>query len=190
MGWRARWHLCTVSADYPSKGNLHDALPLTPSATVSRSDLVAQSFLAFPQFLRETGYVNPTNPTYTPFHLGTGTSQSLFEWIKAHPNILENFNTWMSVQGDPGSSFLDVLDFEREVARNADDSTVVFVDIGGSRGHTCIALRQKCPNLRGRVILQDLPHVIAQVSSDPLPGFEGIETDTHDMFTPQTIKGT
>jgi len=155
----------------------------------SRSDLVAPSFLAFPQFLRETGYANPIDPKHTPFNLGTRTEQTLFEWIKDHPDTLLHFNTWMSVQRDPRSTFLDVLPFDQELANGTDDDSILFVDIGGSRGHQCIAFRKRYPHLRGRVILQDLPHVISQVKTDPLPGFERIETDAHDMFTPQTIKG-
>ncbi|KAK0665928.1 S-adenosyl-L-methionine-dependent methyltransferase [Cercophora samala] len=154
-----------------------------------QSDLVAQSFGAFPKFLKETGYANPTDPKHTPFNLGTGTEQTLFEWIRDHPDTLHHFNTWMSVQRDPRSTFLDVLRFDEDLAAGADEKTILFVDIGGSRGHQCIAFREKYPDLKGRVILQDLPHVIDEVKANPLPGFEQVETDTHDMFTPQTIKG-
>ncbi|KAK4653883.1 hypothetical protein QC762_511040 [Podospora pseudocomata] len=154
-----------------------------------QSDLVAQSLLAFPQFLRETDYANPTNAKYTPFNLGLQNEQTLFDWIKDHPDTLHHFNTWMSVQRDPRSTFLDVLPFDQEFAKDSNDETVVFVDIGGSRGHQCIALRRRYPNLRGRVVLQDLPHTIEQVKTDPLPGFDNIETDVHDMFSSQTIKG-
>ncbi|KAI1499972.1 S-adenosyl-L-methionine-dependent methyltransferase [Biscogniauxia marginata] len=178
-------------ADYFIPNNITDALAWEGgrAGICVQSDLVAQSFLAFPQFLRETGYANPTDPKCTPFHLGTRTEQDLFQWIQAHPQILENFNIWMSSERDPGLTFLDVLDFEKELAQGTDEKTVLFVDIGGSKGHQSIALRRRYPNLPGRVILQDLPHVIEHVKADPLPGFETIETDSHDMFTPQTIKG-
>ena len=40
-------------------------------------------------------------------------------------------------------------------------------------------------DIKGRVILQDLPRVIEDIS-DPLPGVEKIG---YDFFTPQPIKG-
>ncbi|CAJ2500564.1 Uu.00g034170.m01.CDS01 [Anthostomella pinea] len=43
--------------------------------------------------------------------------------------------------------------------------------------------------MSGRIILQEQPHVIGQVKTAPLPGFEGIEAQPYDFFTPQPIKG-
>ncbi|KAB5575467.1 S-adenosyl-L-methionine-dependent methyltransferase [Coniochaeta sp. 2T2.1] len=154
-----------------------------------QSDLVAQSLLALPEFLSETHYANPTDSKHTPFHLGLRTQQDLFQWMQEHPDVLEDFNVWMSYQRDPRITFLDVLDIEKEFGQDMDASTVLFVDIGGSRGHQSVAVRRKYPYLPGRVIVQDLAHTIAQNQSSPLPGLEEIEMQAHDMFTPQTIKG-
>lgn len=95
----------------------------------------------------------------------------------------------MSSQRKPWPNFLDVLDFKHKLTRDANQSTILFVDIGGSKGHQSIALRHRYPHLSGQVILQDLIYIIAQVQSDLLPGFERIETNEHDMFKPQSIKG-
>ncbi|KAE8370459.1 S-adenosyl-L-methionine-dependent methyltransferase [Aspergillus caelatus] len=157
------------------------------SGIYMQADVLGRSMLAFPQFLRSTNYRNPSNPYETAFHLGMQTDQDLFKWLESHPNYSVNFNTWMSTQRETKPIFLDVLDFPSEIGPS-DESTVLFVDIGGSRGHQSIALRQRYPDLLGRVIVQDIPHVVAEVTANPLPGFESIEIMEHNMFTPQPLK--
>lgn len=143
--------------------------------------------LAFPHFLRRTNYRNPSNPNETAFHLGMQTDQDLLKWLESHPDYSVNFNMWMSTQRETKPIFLDVLDFPSKIGPS-DESTVLFVDIGGSRGHQSIAVRQPYPDLPGRIIVQDIPRVVAEVTANPLPGFENIEIIEHDRFTPQPLK--
>ncbi|KAI0910896.1 S-adenosyl-L-methionine-dependent methyltransferase [Ustulina deusta] len=146
------------------------------------------AFNALPEFLRKTKYANVTDGANCPWYLGHQTDQQAFEWVKERPNMMGHFMSWMVSQRDGLPMFLDVLDFEKEFAvQGANDP--VFVDIGGALGHQCIALRQKHPGLVGRVILQDREEVIQQVRTRPIPGFEGIETQPYDFFTPQPVKG-
>lgn len=146
--------------------------------------------MAFPQFLRKTGYANPIDPNHCPWHLGHNTDLSPFPWLQSHPEHFGYFLPWMASQRDGLPIFLDVLNFEQEFAQGTTASTPLFVDVGGASGHQCIALKQRFPALPGRIILQDQEHIIAQVQANPLPGFEGIEAQAHDFFTPQPIKGT
>lgn len=160
-----------------------------PTDAVNRGDVLAPSFLALPEFLRKSGYANPTDSRYTAFNLGMRTEQDFFCWLQSHPQDLELFSSWMSAQRETSPSFLDVIDFERDLALGADRSTVLFVDVGGSRGQQSIALRRRYPSLPGRIIVQDVAGVVAEATEHPLPGFEGIEAEAYDMFTPQPIKG-
>ncbi|KAI0594614.1 S-adenosyl-L-methionine-dependent methyltransferase [Biscogniauxia sp. FL1348] len=152
-------------------------------------EMVIQTFNALPQFLRGTGYANPTDPANSPWQLGHRTDQSPFAWLQSHPNLMEFFLPWMATQRDGLPTFFDVVDFQQELCQNANESTVLFVDLGGAMGHQCVALKKRHPDLPGRVILQELPSVVEQVKANPLPGFEGIEVQAHDIFTPQPIKG-
>ncbi|KAI0389948.1 S-adenosyl-L-methionine-dependent methyltransferase [Xylariaceae sp. FL0594] len=149
------------------------------------------AFNALPKFLREkTGYANFTDGANCPWYMGHNTDKQAFEWVKEAPNQMNLFMGWMVSQRDGLPMFLDVVDFEKEfAAQGVDESTPVFVDIGGAMGHQCIALRKRYPNLTGRVILQDLDQVIQQVKARPLPGFEGIETQSYSFFTPEPVKG-
>jgi demethylsterigmatocystin 6-O-methyltransferase len=58
------------------------------------------------------------------------------------------------------------------------------VDVGGGKGQQCAALLQKNANLNGRIILQDLPTVVAGAITD-----DRVERMGHDFFTEQPIKG-
>ena len=137
-----------------------------------------------PEFLAETKYQNPTDGTRTPFQKAHRTDLGPFLWAQDKPVYLKNFSLWMTAGREGQNIFLDSFPFETEIARNSQPETPIFVDIGGSIGHQCVALKKKLPHVPGRVILQDLPPVIAHAISA-----EGIETMVHDFMTEQPIKG-
>ena len=137
-----------------------------------------------PEFLAETEYQNPVDRTHTPFHKAHGTDLAPFLWLQNKPDYLRNFAAWISVGREAQNSFLDAFPFEREIALDSNPETVLFVDVGGNIGNQCVALKKKFPNLQGRIILQDLPDVIAQA----IPA-EGIEPMVHDFMNEQPVKG-
>lgn len=65
----------------------------------------------------------------------------------------------------------------------ADD--VLIVDVGGNKGHDLEEFTHKWPNTPGRLILQDQPSVISEITSLNPP----IEPMVHDFFTEQPVKG-
>ncbi|KAI0968359.1 S-adenosyl-L-methionine-dependent methyltransferase [Xylaria arbuscula] len=150
---------------------------------------VSPAINAIPQFLRENKSATLSDPKNIPWHQGQDTTDPIFKWINDRPEVLKSFMGWMAGQRDGLPTFFSAVDFEEEFAKGADESTPVFVDVGGSMGHQCVALRQRYPNLVGRVILQDLPETIERVKKNPLPGFEGIEVFVHDFFKPQPLQG-
>ena len=92
----------------------------------------------------------------------------------------------MTVQRlDSGGSFLDVFDFDVESLAHLPDDERIFVDVGGGVGHQCRALVTRYPSLKGRTVLQDLPHVLDQSS----PG-TGVESMPWDFFGdgPQPVR--
>ncbi|KAI1197676.1 S-adenosyl-L-methionine-dependent methyltransferase [Nemania serpens] len=153
-------------------------------------ETLVPAFNALPEFLRETEYANVTDGANCPWYLGHQTDKQAFEWVKERPDVMGHFMSWMVSQREGLPMFLDVINFEEEFAGpGVNESTPIFVDVGGALGHQCIALRQKYPGLVGRIILQDREEIIQQVKVQPIPGFEGIETQSYDFFTPQPIKG-
>ncbi|KAJ3578053.1 hypothetical protein NPX13_g2511 [Xylaria arbuscula] len=151
---------------------------------------IAPAVNAMPQYLRENKYsTKMADSGDIPWYLGQDTPDPIFKWINDRPPVLKSFMGWMAGQREGLPVFLDAVDFKKEFAKGATESTPVFVDVGGSMGHQCIAVRQRYPDLVGRVVLQDLPATIEKVKTNPLPGFEGIEVSPHDFFKPQPLQG-
>jgi hypothetical protein len=62
---------------------------------------------------------------------------------------------------------------------------VFIVDVGGNKGHDLEEFKSKWPNSPGRLILQDQPHVLKEITTLN----RAVEPMVHDFYTPQPIKG-
>ena len=142
-------------------------------------------FTKLPSYLAEIKYQNPTELRKSAFQPGHNTDLTPYEWLMVHPAEFIDTMQWMSAQREGEKIWTDVFPFEQELGHNLTAETPLLVDVGGSIGHQCVAFKAKYPHLPGRVILQDLPPVIANA----IPA-EGVEATVHDFFTEQPIKGT
>lgn len=139
---------------------------------------------AVPKFLADTKYVNPADVTHSAFQIAHRTELPAFIWGFQQPRMVEDLIQWMgAVYADRPTTFLDAFDISKHVEGSKDED-VIFVDVAGSVGHQCALLKGKLPKLRGRVILEDLPPVVA--SAIPLPGLEPLGID---MWQGQPVKG-
>jgi hypothetical protein len=75
----------------------------------------------------------------------------------------------------------------KERLGSAKEDEVLVVDIGGGAGHDLLGFKENHPEVKGRLVLEELPYVIGQVDKGKLDGVELVE---HDFYTPQPIKGT
>jgi hypothetical protein len=73
----------------------------------------------------------------------------------------------------------------KERLGGAEEDEVLVVDIGGGTGHDLLGLKARYPGLKGRLVLEELPYLISQMT-DKLDGVELVE---HDFYNPQPIKG-
>lgn len=80
--------------------------------------------------------------------------------------------------------WFDVFPFDQFIGNGSDKGTILFVDIGSALGHQSIALRQRFPNIPGRVVIQDTAQVMGAVQPS-----HDIEPQIYDFFTPQPVKG-
>ncbi|KAL3458173.1 S-adenosyl-L-methionine-dependent methyltransferase [Aspergillus heterothallicus] len=146
-------------------------------------DVSGPCTLALPDFLAETGYAEPTSLKNCPFQRAFRTDQTLFEWLPQNPKHLSSLGQLMGMQRPMvWVDHFPVLEYLGDFA--ASPERPLLVDVGGSFGHQSKAFRAKFPNLRGRVIVQDMPQVIAQA-----PHTEGVEFAAHDFFSPQPVRG-
>lgn len=110
----------------------------------------------------------------------------MWEHIAQDPERAKTFNYAMEAQTQASLPTVGIYPFENELGHLVEtDDTVVLVDVGGGKGQASKMIRQGCPGLKGRFILQDRPEVIADITEE-LPG---IEKMAHDFFKEQPVKG-
>jgi len=147
-------------------------------------DAIMPCLTKIPQFLADTKYANPSDVLHSAFQIGHQTDLPAFVWALSQQKLTEDFQLWMeAVYGDRPISWLDAYDLSKHCEGSGPDD-VVFVDVAGGIGHQCALLKTKLPELKGRVILEDLAVVIPQAI--PTPGVEKIE---FDMWQGQPVKG-
>ncbi|MCJ1261206.1 hypothetical protein MMC22_001070 [Lobaria immixta] len=145
-------------------------------------DTVGPQYQKLPEFLAATKYQNPTNNTNTVFQQAWNTDVPAFIWLQQHPEKFDYFNQFMAIRRHGMPIWLSVYPIDKET-KGWNPENPVFVDVGGGIGHQCLALRNKYPQLPGRVILQDLP----RATEKALP-MQNVEVLGHDFFQPQPIK--
>jgi demethylsterigmatocystin 6-O-methyltransferase len=149
-----------------------------------RFSSILPCFQAFPKFLSENKYQIPVDNAHTAFQIAHHTDLPAFVWAMSQgPEKAKNFGLWMQENKAALPQWLNTVPLE-ELCSNSDPEKPFFVDVGGSIGHQCAALKAKYPGIPGRVIYQDLPPMIAHGLQIP-----GVEPMVYDFFQEQPIKG-
>lgn len=98
---------------------------------------------------------------------------------------MHDFTLWMSVQRKGQKSWLDVFPLDAGEDDELGQDTPMFVNVGGRMNHQSLALKSRHPSLTKRIILQDLPTVLAKAG--PL---KCIELMQHNLWEEQPAYGT
>ena len=162
------------------------AIPALAAGINHTYNTVGRVATVLDDFLAKTAYQNPVNVKDCAFQMAFDTQDDMFEWFPKHPEKLYDFNIWMTGQREGRANWLDFFPLEETLSTGfkGGDDAVMFVDIGGSKGHETAAIMERYPHLPGRYILQDLPNTIKQAVSVP-----GLECMAHDFFQDQPIQG-
>ena len=116
--------------------------------------------------------------------------QSQFEWLAQRKLSQTRFNSYMASRRQGKPSWFDTFPVERlsrtAVAR---DDAVFLVDVGGNQGHDLVRFRKRFPSVPGRVVLQDLPKVVASAAVSSVRE-DSVEIMGYSFFDPQPVKGT
>ena len=76
----------------------------------------------------------------------------------------------------------------RERLGDACADEVLVVDIGGGAGHDLLGFRERHPEMKGRLVLQEMPYMIEKVKAEGV--CEGIvELVAHNFYGSQPVKG-
>lgn len=175
-----------VGEDTWSANDVSNALcePGLMAGILNTLDVLLPTWQSLPEFLVETGYRNPSDAAATAFQKGHQTNLPPFQWLQQTPAYVSNFGLWMEACRRDQNNFLESFPFEKEIVKNVDPKTPLFVDVGGGIGPQCVAFKKKLPHLVGRVVLQDLQQVVDQA----IPA-EGVEKMVHNFRNEQPIKG-
>ncbi|KAL8919495.1 MAG: hypothetical protein Q9208_006780 [Pyrenodesmia sp. 3 TL-2023] len=143
-------------------------------------------------YMRSQNYQNPTQSINSAFAYATGSE--FWTHLNRTPVHSHIFNEFMATRRQGRKSWHEIYPVGRElsVLPNTDtdikkERKVLIVDVGGNRGHDLVELRARNPQLVGKMILQDLPDVVANTSFDPDDNM-AIEAMPHDFFQPQPIR--
>ncbi|OQE46935.1 hypothetical protein PENCOP_c001G00407 [Penicillium coprophilum] len=188
-------HLCAMGVILETGPNEYRRTGISISLSLQRyndaypcmTNCITSGVLALPAQLKKDGYSNPSNGKECAFQRGFRTDLHFFEFMKENPEAASQFNNHMSVYHQGRPSWMDVGFYDvPSLFSNVTQDDVLLVDVGGSMGHDLSEFRRKWSDAPGRLVLQDLPEVIAQAKTGQL---HSIETMEHDFFTEQPIKG-
>ncbi|KAL4970593.1 S-adenosyl-L-methionine-dependent methyltransferase [Aspergillus stella-maris] len=164
------------------------------TAMIKHFHVCSQASVKIPEYFAKNGYRNASDAFDSPFQIAFNITDHYFDWLQRNPEIQEAFNTFMGfTQQHRGANWFEIYPVAERLALSPEDlepekDRVLFVDVGGGVGHELIALRRAFPSsaLPGRLVLQDLPHVVSTIK-EPLP--DDASATPHDIFTSQPVIG-
>ena len=178
--------LCTEVDVGRYSANSKTIIMTVPQGTTSFRfwfDMAMPTAAQLPSYLRTTSYSNPRDNETTAFAHAFGLE--FWAWLAQHPEHAAVFNGFMASRRQGRPSWFDIYPVTDELSGESEDD-VLLVDIGGNQGHDLINLKAKHPNLRGRLVLQDLSDVVAKANFEDV----SISAMGHNFFDEQPIKGT
>lgn len=145
---------------------------------------VYPAIAAMPKYFASHGYTSPSDATDAPMNVGFGHKGSWFDYLAVPGNerIAAVFNTAMSLQRSNADAAWSVSGYPAlERLKIEDEDRVVFADIGGGIGHQLVKFSAQFPDLKGKLLLEDLPSVVESATSLPA----NITKIGHSFFDPQ-----
>jgi len=150
-------------------------------------DAVEKIKFDLPNYLERRGYQNPTDATDSLVQALYGAPA--WEWMARPENasVGRNFAMWMGAQRTGQDPWLDIFPAEQYLSDVAPND-ILFVDVGGNRGHQALDLKQRHPKLTGKVVVQDMEAILENADKGAISAAD-IQLMPHDFFTPQPLQG-
>ncbi|KAI6089581.1 S-adenosyl-L-methionine-dependent methyltransferase [Hypoxylon rubiginosum] len=148
------------------------------------------SFAKLPEYLRSTNFQNPENASDGPFQYANNCP-SAFTWLTQHPDVFEAFHGYVHALRQHRPSWTDMYPVQSRLVEGlkSDGDASVLVDIGGGTGQVLQDFQKDVPEYTGRLVLQEIPEVVAAATEKGVGADGRIELQVHDFFTPQPIRG-
>lgn len=156
---------------------------------VGISKLNNPSTNALPDFLKQTGFKNPTDIEHSAFQYSHG--QDYFDYIASNPDFKAYFHGSMALFNKYSALPWSTIYPIDQLISEAKPDRPIFVDVGGGKGHDLKLFLSSHPAApAGCAILQDRAEVVKLVD-DPVLLQEGgpVSLMTHDFFSRQPVTG-
>ena len=136
------------------------------------------------EYMHHSGFKSPEDVETGPFQYAHGVSH--WKLLSQDPKHKANLDAYMSGRREGMPRWLDVYPAVEKIKATGeqDVDAVSIVDVGGGQGHDLQLFHDRHPDVRGRLVLQELPETLSNLTAPP-----GIETIPYDFFTPQPIQG-
>lgn len=142
-----------------------------------------------PAYFKSNGYHLPKSRVDGPFQFAFETTEDCYTYWSKQPGVMERFNTFMQgLFGTPQRlGWADWFPLKDVCLKgfDASQSEYVFVDVGGGKGHESELVLKKYPETKGKLVVQDLPFVIDDISELDYR----VERMKHDFTQAQPILG-
>ena len=116
-----------------------------------------------PLYFREQDFRDPTGPKDCPWSVFGDREKTWFEWLQANPERLKEFFGLMSGFSTSRAPWYEVYPLER-IWAGLEETGPILVDVAGGIGDSIQGFCKRYPQCSGRLILQDLPAVIAKAA--------------------------
>ncbi|KAK8133094.1 hypothetical protein PG999_001267 [Apiospora kogelbergensis] len=148
------------------------------------------SFTKLPEYLRNTKFQNPENARDGPFQYANDNKPA-FSWLVERPELFEAFHLYIHALRQHRPSWTSMYPAQARLVEGLklDGDASAFVDVGGSVGQILQDFRAEVPQYTGRLVLQELPEVVAAATAKSVGADGRIELQAHDFFTPQPVRG-
>lgn len=109
----------------------------------------------------------------------------MYEYFNERRDVGRHFGGFMVAYSADRPSFWDPAFYpvRERLGSETSNEDVLLVDIGGGDGHDLAQFRAAFPELKGKLVLQELPHIVERVTN------EHYEAMVHDWNRPQPIEG-
>lgn len=155
-----------------------------------RMDEMLPVWSRMPEYYKTHPLESPSSPTHNPYSWTNGMEGQ--DWIKVigrTPESMRRFavgisGKWATVPATGIYPFDSELASLSAAFQEQNQNRVLVVDVGASQGGTMKEIRQVFPQLKGKIIAQDIARVIDHVPANYLPRELDIRLMVHDFWTP------
>ncbi|KAF2203259.1 S-adenosyl-L-methionine-dependent methyltransferase [Delitschia confertaspora ATCC 74209] len=164
--------------------------PANRAMTAQMYDFTCKGVFALPEFLLLNKFDSAGTYESGAFQMGANTDLTFWDYLAAVPERMQLFSAGMRAATTIGSGRASgAFPFGEALAEDpvANEDDVAVVDVGGGRGQALEAIQRDWPGMKGKLVLQDLPHVVKDAEKKGLPEWMG--TSGGSFFEEQKIKG-